>query len=67
MKRRVSVLAVALLLAGCGGEDASKENGNGSEINLDDPATRRMIIAEAIDSQKLAGRATVKDDKRVSD
>ena len=44
MKKLLSVLLVALLLAGCGGE-----------VDLDDPETLDEILAEAVDIHDLEG------------
>jgi antitoxin component YwqK of YwqJK toxin-antitoxin module len=51
MKKLLSVLVVALLLAGCGGKTAKV-----GKIGLDDPETRKKIIAETINDKKLQRR-----------
>jgi antitoxin component YwqK of YwqJK toxin-antitoxin module len=55
MKKILAVLCGALALAGCGGEEDSKSHDpHSGEPNLDDPETRKQIIAEAIDETKLS-------------
>ena len=55
MKKILAVLCGALVLAGCGGEEESKgHDSHSGEPNLDDPETRKQIIAEAIDETKLS-------------
>ena len=59
MKKLLSVLLVALLMAGCGEEALgapTSENKPVITIDLDDNETRSKIIAEAIDFLKLHKR-----------
>ena len=70
MKKLLATMFVALLMAGCGGEpgEDSPESNQSSvgtppvkptpvaKIDLDDPATRKRIIAEAIDNEKMQSR-----------
>ena len=62
MKKLLTVMFFALLMAGCGGDeksgsDSSESNQPSAEtIDLDDNETRKRIIAEAIDWKKLEWR-----------
>jgi antitoxin component YwqK of YwqJK toxin-antitoxin module len=62
MKKLLFAMFVALLMAGCGGEtkkpggdspESNQSSGEVAKINLDDPETRKKIIAEAIGGNKL--------------
>ena len=71
MKKLLTVMFVALLMVGCGGdtkksEGDSPESNQSSEglgkIDLDDPETRKRIIAEAIAVEKFQKRDETGDE-----
>ena len=62
MKKLLVAMFVALLMTGCGGDtkkpggdspESNQSSGEVAKIDLDDPETRKRIIAEAIGGDKL--------------
>ena len=65
IKKLLVAMFVALLMTGCGGDtkkpggdspESNQSSGEVTKIDLDDPETRKRIIAEAIDGKKLQVR-----------